>query len=275
MASKGRLTPHLFENWEHVSRSILGHGRLVMFLDFDGTLVRIAPTPQQVRLEEDTRAALKNLARHPQVTLVIISGRRRAELQRHIGLSGLCYLGLYGWETNGNMSFPYPIREALAATVVDLVARLPENSGVCVEPKGETFSVHLLRARAETQRKVRQILRKVVAPHRGTLKVIANLRDLEVAPVALGDKGVGVKKVLSEPTLRGALPIYFGDDLSDEPGFAAARAGISVLVGKRRPTHAKFFLKGPAEVAEALGKMEEIIRWRQRPRRLSSLASLT
>ena len=89
---------------------------------------------------------------------------------------------------------------------------------------------------------------------------MSNLRDVEVAPVAIGDKGVAVRRVLDEPALRGALPIYFGDDFSDEPAFAAARKGIPILVGKRRTTRAKFSLRGPAEVAEALSRMEEIIR---------------
>jgi trehalose-6-phosphatase len=56
------------------------------------------------------------------------------------------------------------------------------------------------------------------------------------------------------------LPVYFGDDFSDEPGFVAARKGIPILVGKRRETQAKFCLRGPAEVTEALSKMEEILR---------------
>jgi len=62
------------------------------------------------------------------------------------------------------------------------------------------------------------------------------------------------------PNMRGALPIYFGDDLSDEPAFAAARKGIPILVGKRRATRAKYSLRGPAEVAVALSRLEETIR---------------
>ncbi len=60
--------------------------------------------------------------------------------------------------------------------------------------------------------------------------------------------------------MRGALPIYFGDDMSDEPAFAAAREGIPVLVGKRRATQARFSVRGPAEVTAALSRMEEMIR---------------
>jgi trehalose-6-phosphatase len=55
---------------------------------------------------------------------------------------------------------------------------------------------------------------------------------------------------------RHALPIYFGDDYSDEPAFAAARHGLSVLVGNRRRTLARFRLRGPDEVADALTRLE-------------------
>jgi trehalose 6-phosphate phosphatase len=274
MTRKPRSTPHLFSGWDAVRRAIERRERVVMFLDFDGTLAHIAPTPDQVRLEQRTRTALSNLARHSSVSVVIISGRRRAELERYIDLPSLKYLGLYGWETNGRMALPLPVREALVATILDLVARLPKNSGVWVEPKGGSFSVHLMGATPQMRNRVESLVAKLVKPRRETLKVIANLRDLEVAPVAIGDKGAGVRSILSEPKWRGALPIYFGDDLSDEPGFEAARTGIPVLVGKRRETRAKFSVRGPAEVTEALSRMEEIVRWKERPRRLSSMPSL-
>ena len=273
MTRTPRSTPHLFAEWGRISRHILGNERLAVFLDFDGTLVRIAPTPGEVRLDGTTRDILKKLARHRNVTITIISGRRRIELRRRIGLRNLKYMGLYGWETNGNANLPFEIREALVCMIMDLLSRLPENSGVWIEPKGSSFSIHLLGATAETRREVRRLVNELVKPLRGTLKVMTNLRDLEVAPISIGDKGVAVRKFLRKPAERGALPIYFGDDYSDEPGFVAARKGISVLVGKRRTTRAKFCLRGPAEVTEALSKMEEIIRWKKRKRPSNSLPS--
>ena len=258
MTATPHSTPHLFADWESISCRIRSRKRVAMFLDFDGTLVRLAPTPDQVRVEERTRSVLKRLARRHGITLVIISGRRRAELQHYIALPNLTYLGLYGWEGNGRIRLPLSVREALACTILDVAAKFPAKSGVWVEPKGGTFSVHLLGASPETRLRVRELAEKLVRARRGTLKLIANLRDLEVAPALIGDKGAGVRKILRAPSVRGALPIYFGDDLSDEPGFAAARAGISVLVGKRRATQAKFCLRGPAEVTEALSRMEEL-----------------
>jgi trehalose 6-phosphate phosphatase len=260
MTRTRRATPHLFAQWERIARRIRGNKRVVMFLDFDGTLVRIAPLPDGVRLEDETRDVLQKLAGHRNVTLAVISGRRRTELQRYIGIRKMKYMGLYGWDVNGKRKLPFPVRLALVRTLVELLAELPAYPGVWIEPKLSSFSIHLKGASAETRRQVRRKVRKRVEPLRETLQVMANLRDVEVAPLSIGDKGVAVRKFLDEPAMRGALPIYFGDDFSDEPGFAAARKGISILVGRRRMTRAKFSLRGPAEVAAALSRMEEMIR---------------
>ena len=260
MTRTRRVIPHLFAHWERIARRIRGKKRLLMLLDFDGTLVRIAPMPSGVRLAEGTRDVLQKLAGHRNVTLAIISGRQRAELQRYIGIRKMKYMGLYGWESDGNKRVPFPIRVALVRTLVGLLAELHAYPGVWIEPKRSSFSVHLLGASAETQRRVREHVKKSVMPLRETLRVMTNLRDVEVAPVTIGDKGLAVRKFLDDPAMRGALPIYFGDDFSDEPAFAAARKGISILVGRRRATRAQFSLRGPAEVAMALSRMEEIIR---------------
>lgn len=260
MARSRRITPHLFARWDRIARLIRGKKQLVFFLDFDGTLVRIAPMPGAVRLEEGTREVLRKLAGHRNATLAVISGRQRAELRRFIGIQNVKYMGLYGWESNGNKRVPFPVRVALARTLVELLTELPAYPGVWIEPKRNSFSVHLKGASGATQRQVLQRVKKRVQPARDTLQVMKNLRDLEVAPLTIGDKGAAVRKFLGEPAMRGALPIYFGDDLSDEPAFAAARKGISILVGNRRSTRAQFSLRGPAEVTEALSRMEKMIR---------------
>jgi len=255
-----RATPHLFAHWDSIARRIRENNHLALFLDFDGTLVRIAPLPDHVRLEEETRSVLRKLAARQKVTLTVISGRQRAELQRYIGLRKMNYMGLYGWESNGNKTVPFSARLALVQALLGLLAELPAYPGVWIEPKRSTFSVHLKDASGDTQRQVLNEVKKRIKPLRQSLKVMTNLRDVEIAPVSIGDKGSAVRKVLDQPDMRGALPIYFGDDFSDEPAFAAAQMGISVLVGKRRATHAQYCLRGPGEVAEALSRMEKIIR---------------
>jgi trehalose 6-phosphate phosphatase len=260
MIEAHRTTPHLFENWESIVRRIRGKNRLVIFLDFDGTLVRIAPMPDSVSLQSETREVIRRLGKNRKVDLVIISGRRRADLQKFIGIRTIKYMGLYGWENKNNKKLPYAERVVLAQTLVDLLAELPAYPGAWIEPKLNSFSVHLKGLKAEAQRAVRQAVKKRVEFLPETLQAMNNLRDVEVAPVSIGNKGIAVRNVLNQTAMRGALPIYFGDDLSDEPAFAAAGKGVSVLVGKRRATQARFFLRGPAEVTAALSKMEETIR---------------
>lgn len=260
MTRNSRNTPHLFSAWDEIAGRIHKSKHVVIFLDFDGTLVRIAPLPSGVHMDPKTRDVLQRLARNRKVTIALISGRQRAELQQLIKIRKIKYMGLYGWENRGNQRVPFEAREALVRMLVGLLAELPAYPGVWIEPKRNSFSIHLLGARAETQRQARRMVEKYIKPLRKTLKAMSNLRDIEIAPVSLGDKGLAARKFLADPSLRGAFPVYFGDDFSDEPGFAAMRGGISVLVGKRRATQARFCVRGPAEVTEALSRMEEILR---------------
>ena len=255
-----RTPTHLFTTWDLIAGRVREAKRLAIFLDFDGTLVRIAPLPSGVRLEHETRYVLKKLARNRRVTLAVVSGRQRSDLQQYIGIRNIRYLGLYGWESKKNQRVPFPVRETLVRMLVSLLAELPAYPGVWIEPKRNSFSVHLLGAGAQARRQIRQKVDELVKPLSKTLKAMSNLRDIEIAPISLGDKGLAVRKLLKDPALRGALPVYFGDDFSDEPGFAVVPNGISVLVGKRRETHARFSLRGPAEVAEALSRLNELIR---------------
>lgn len=259
MSRAAGATPHLFHEWGPVAKRIHKSKQLVIFLDFDGTMVRIARVPGRVRLTARTRRVLQKLAARPEVTIAVISGRRRAELQHFVGIPKIKYLGLYGWERNGSATLPASTLAALARARKWLSAELPSYPGVWIEPKGMTFSIHLLGSTAESQRRVRRTVKTRVRSLQRVLRVMWNLRDVEVLPVSIGDKGEAVRKILGEARFAGALPVYFGDDMSDEPAFTAARNGITILVGNQRTTRAHFFLSGPGEVATALSRMEAIL----------------
>ena len=251
--------PHLLANWDQVSAQIRTHRRIVVFLDFDGTLVAIAPRPEQVRLTSEARRILQRLARHRQFTLVVISGRRRAELLEHIGIRGIRYFGLYGWESSGKSSLPPRARVALRHAFESLTERLRAYPSAWIENKRSSFSVHLLDVPAALQPSIRRKLRAWLKPFRSKLRAVENLRDVEVLPRSIPGKGMAVRRFLARPSFRSIFPIYLGDDLSDEAGFAAVRRGVSVHVGKGRKTRARFNLHDPAEVAVALSKLEKVL----------------
>ena len=259
MSRASGSTPHLFDEWDPIAKRIRESKQQVIFLDFDGTLVRIARVPSQVRLPARTRRVLQELAARPEVTIAVVSGRRRAELQHFIGIPTIKYMGLYGWERNGSARLSAPALAALARARKILSEKLPAYPGVWIEPKGMTFSIHLLGSSPESQRRVRRMVKTSLRPLQGALRVLSNLRDVEVVPASIGGKGEAVQKILGEARLADALPLYFGDDMSDEPAFVAARNGITILVGNRRATRAHFFLSGPAEVAAALSRVEALL----------------
>ncbi len=254
-----RLAPSLAADWTRVAAQIQSSCRVAVFLDFDGTLVNIAPRPDQVRVAPATRLVLRRLARHPRVTLVVISGRRRSELLRYIGLPGIRYFGLYGWERSGHSPLPMSALIALRRARVKLSTHLSSIPGIWVEDKHFSLSVHLLDVSLPAQRRARRSLRSLLLPFQETLSLIENLRDAEIVPRCILGKGIAVQRFLAKPATSRVLPFYFGDDLSDEPAFEAVGNGISIHVGAARPTRARYSIRGPAAVAAVLTKLEEAL----------------
>ena len=259
MKPPGRKIPHLLKIWDSVAKKIRKHRRVTVFLDFDGTLVDIAPRPELVHLAPAARKILRRLACHPRATLVVVSGRRRHELLKNIGIPGIHYFGLYGWESNARSSLPAGARVALRRAAAALRPLLAEYPRLWVENKRSSLSVHFLDVPAAQQSRARRELRERLMPFRKTLHAVENIRDVEILPRSIPGKGKAVSRFLAQRASRKSFPLYFGDDFSDESGFAAAGRGASVHVGRPRPTRAQYRLRNPAEVAGALARLENLL----------------
>lgn len=249
----------LLKGWDGIAAQICKRGRVMIFLDFDGTLVDIAPRPELVKLKPEARDVLRRLAKNPLATLVVVSGRRRAELLEHIGVPDIHYFGLYGWERDENSVLPDDTQEALHEARARLEPLLKKHPNLWIENKKSSLSVHLLHVPKVRHAAVREELLSVLQPFRKKLHAVGNIRDVEILPRSIPGKGIAVKEFLRENAERQALAFYFGDDYSDESGFAAVGRGASVQVGKARPTRARYRLKTPADVAKVLGRIEGVL----------------
>jgi trehalose 6-phosphate phosphatase len=255
MSQFGHMAPGLVADWARVAARIQSSRRLAVLFDFDGTLVKIAPRPGQVHLAPLTRRALGRLARHPRVTIAVISGRRRSELLRLIAVQGIRYFGLYGWESRRRSTIPTSAVTALRRVQEQLSIHGSSIGGLWTEDKQFSLSVHLLEVPPAEQSRARRMVHSLLLPYRKTLRVIDNLRDVEIVPRCILGKGNAVRHFLANPAQCHALPFYFGDDFSDEPAFDAVRKGISIRVGSARPTNARYSIRGPAAVAAVLSKL--------------------
>ncbi len=256
--SKPQVLPNLLRHWDSVAVRLRDSDRVALFLDFDGTLVPIAPRPEDVRLLPATRRLLVRLASRPRLRVTIISGRRRRELLQHIAAPKVRYLGLYGWESARRSTLSRDAHEALRRAHCILLENLDDFPGVWMEDKSSSLSVHVSAARPAVKERARRKIPVFLRPLRRHLRLLSNVRDLEVVPFCVPDKGVALRQSL-DGDFRNALPLYFGDDYSDEPAFVAARRGVPVIVGSRSPTQARFRLRGPEEVADALSRLEKAI----------------
>ena len=249
-------TPSLFDCWEKVSERIRAAIGIWIFLDFDGTLVPYYDRPEDVKLSSECRRILVRLSRHRRVRLAIVSGRRNAALRRYVRVPRLKLLGLFGWEKNGRAALPRKTKGALVglrAALAPLAASFP---GIQVEDKGVSYAVHFRDAPPDAQRRVRAWIRGLLTRIRPDFRMIQSDHACDIVPRQVQGKGAAMRDFIRRSRAT-SLPIYIGDDLTDEPAFMALRRGITVRVGPVSRTKARFRLKNPEEVCAFLERLEE------------------
>lgn len=249
--------------------SALGHfragGPLELFLDYDGTLVPIAPTPGEARPDAELLDLLARLVQLDRIRVAILSGRPLSSLAEMLPVPGLRLAGTYGLELQ---TLPAPPRARAEITeyrpTIERVKRVWADlvhgrSGFMLEDKGLAFALHArFAAPADAEAVLPQARRRAVElvdPQ--AFRILGGDRFLEVAP-AMAHKGRAVEWLLANDALPEGLPVYFGDDDKDEEAFEVVRerGGVPVVVGVRRGrTAAVARLASPADVRNWLRQL--------------------
>lgn len=250
----------LLEDWSAVERRLREAAGVALFLDFDGTLAPLTGDPRQASINREARAALTRLASNPRVRAWVISGRRQTDLRTLMGtIPGLTYLGVHGSDDPSKVFFQREVLDTVAQTRRELASRLNGTSGVQIEDKGIAFAVHHRHASEAGTARARQLLDRVIEQREGALRIVPGDRVWEVLPREVRGKGDAVRRQwrLHYPD---TLPLYVGNDGTDESAFAALTEGITARVGAVRPTRAHYTLRNCAEVARFLRQLEQEMR---------------
>lgn len=236
----------------------------VLFLDYDGTLTPIVERPELAVLSPEMRQTVSALAeRFP---VVIVSGRGREDVARLVGVESLIYAGSHGFDIAGLAAGGRPIRHevagrfrpALRQAANDLKTALASVPGVLVEDKRFAVAVHYRLAPADRIADIEAAVDRALASC-PDLKKTGGKKVFDLRPAIEWDKGKAVLWLLEALDLRGdeVVPIYIGDDTTDEDAFRAlGDRGLTILVTREpRPTAAAYTLQDPGEVGDFLRRI--------------------
>ena len=220
-----------------------------LFLDLDGTLLHLEDRPDEVVSDASLRALLLQLNTQLNGRLAIVSGRSVAQIDGILGpvAQEIAISGSHGIEHRWPGITAQPVRpvtlDEAGAQFQNFAA---DREGVLVEDKSFGVALHYrLRPQAEEDAQhLAQNLAQKLGLHYQPGKMMAELR------VTGGNKGTAVHMMMVREEMVGTLPLFVGDDDTDEAGFIAAREydGAGVLVGKQRPSAALYRLPDPTAV---------------------------
>jgi trehalose 6-phosphate phosphatase len=261
---------HLLQHWDFVEKQI-GNKKVVLSLDYDGTLAPIAPTPAMAMFPPENREVLEGLAKNPRCTLAVVSGRALTDVKARVGIPDIMYIGNHGLEAEGPQFYfeslaPPQDKETMVRLKRDLNREIDGIEGVFVEDKGLTLSVHYRLANIEDEPVIQKIVLKTCHPYLAEKKIHLweGKKVLEVRPSLDWDKGKALLWLLERGRVNAepddAFPIYVGDDVTDEDAFRAIHGrGIGILVGLSDLSDAQYYLNGPEEVTDFLKYLLEFM----------------
>ncbi|WP_420749063.1 trehalose-phosphatase [Rhodococcus sp. O3] len=251
-----------------LARRLAGR-RPAVFLDYDGVLSPIVERPEDAVMSERMRTVVRDLA--GRVPVCVVTGRDRTVAQQLMGIDDLTIAGSHGFDiwtpTRGALS------DAYVAQYTDLVAevttRLRDETrgipGAHVEPKRASVAVHYRQVDPADRHRISATVQTVMDAYSGKLKLTPGKMVYELGPNVDWNKGKAVLYLIDVLGLDSddIVPLYLGDDITDEYAFQALRdRGIGILVGDpddpevaNRTTAARYALASVDDVERFLATL--------------------
>ena len=220
-------------------------------LDFDGTLAPITADPSPARISSSARRALEACIRR--LPIAVISGRALSDVRKRVGIHSVWYVGNHGLEwslgpSRGRAKISRKNEDELRTASRGLRVVAKRYPGTFVEDKRLSLSLHFRHIPPSQIVRLRREMRTVLAP---LSRYIESKEGQEyvfnVRPKGGPHKGNAVRMIRAKFPLR-ALPIFIGDDATDEDAFHALKKGVTIRVGKRAGSAARYYVRTRADV---------------------------
>jgi trehalose 6-phosphate phosphatase len=254
--------PHALHQHDRFIAALDGR-RPAVFLDYDGVLTPIVDRPADALMSASMRLVVHELA--ARCPVCVVSGRDRVVVQQLMGVDDLVVAGSHGFDIwhpdRGTLVHEAAggFEELVAEVTTTLENEVGRLAGVLVEPKRASVAVHYRLAGAQVRARVTRLVHELLAARPDQLKLTPGKMVYELQPKLDWNKGRAVDYLIDNLGLDGAdrVPLYLGDDVTDEDAFRALRGrGVGIYVGDvhtlDRDTAADFTLDSPAEVERLL-----------------------
>ena len=220
------------------------------FLDVDGTLLEHTDDPRGVRVGAPLLELLEQLLAESGGAVAMISGRSVEDVERLFAPLAFPVAGQHGTErrsADGVLHRHNPPLKLLGRAAAELVRLTAAHSGLVVENKGMVLALHYRRA-PELAALAEREMRAIAASLGDAFELLGGKLVYEIKPSGK-DKGSAIAEFMAERPFKGRLPVFLGDDLSDEYGFEVVNrlGGYSIKVGAG-PSRARWRLQGAAAV---------------------------
>ncbi len=221
-----------------------------LFLDVDGTLLDFVADPATAQVPRELRDTLARLSTALGGALAIVSGRSILDLDRLFAPLRLPLAGQHGAEARRDEQVRIfaPPSHALQHILAPIEAFAERETALRIERKGLSVAIHY-RGAEGARDALRALLDRAMAEYGSEYQLLASHLAFDVRPRAV-NKGVALDWFMDAAPFSGRVPIFIGDDRTDEDGFAAALAhgGHAVKVGARGESVAPWNLAGPREL---------------------------
>ena len=230
---------------------------LAIFLDLDGTLAPIAPTPDQAHVPATTLHVLDDLYRASAGSVAIVSGRDSPDIDRLLGPLLLPYAALHGARIKPpsgkieTMGVSQDSLRQVSAIVETAMGQLP---GTIVERKALSIALHFRQA-PQFEDEIRQLAADALVNHNGDFEIQEGKMVVEIKPRG-ASKAKAIERFMGMAPFQGRTPLFVGDDLTDESAFRIVNAmnGITIKIGTGA-THASWRLADPPALVEWLSSL--------------------